>query len=77
LGLLGGGTRVAALPSEMRGFFDCAFDGETVKRSAQNDGFLWWFRENRQHDGFLRWFRENRQRQGQWSWLLERAGALL
>jgi len=40
LRLLGGGTRVAALPSEMRGFFDCAFDGETVKRSAQNDGFL-------------------------------------
>ena len=38
-GYWGKGTRVAALPSEMRGFFDCAFDGETVKRSAQN-GFI-------------------------------------
>ena len=33
------------------------------KRSAQNDGLL-------------RWFRENRQRQGRWSWLLERSGRL-
>ena len=53
----------------MRGVFDCAFDDETVKRFAQNDGLF--------SDAFLGEVEgKNRQRQGRWSLVLERFGRL-